>query len=116
MFKENCRIEDVDWACKLMVQARTIVFLPIVMVHYIIQDNNTTSALYTDRKVVTDNIKAALRTDMTNVDNADLKTVIKLTVNRYLLNSIIAIMANNWPWKDKYEMLCLIQSVHKSNN
>lgn len=114
-FEENCRIEDVDWACKLMVQARTIVFFPIVMVHYIIQDNNTTSALYTDRKVVMDNIKAALRTDMIYVDNTDLNRVIKFTVNRYLLNSIIAIMANNWSWKDKYEMLCLMNTVHNSD-
>ena len=61
-FVENCRIEDVDWACKVMYYAKKVQYLPILLVHYIKAESSQTDTMYKNINTLRDNTFAALRT------------------------------------------------------
>jgi len=109
-FEENVRIEDVDWACRLISENPIIKYEPFVLVHYIQNFNNTTSALLTDEKVLLDNIKATQRAQ--KVLDKSLPTSIRRrifeVVDRYYKNSFYSMLFIKIPVQLKKNLITQI--------
>lgn len=60
-FKENVRIEDLDWSVILYLYAKKIQYVPILLVHYIKAESGTTDNMYRKPEILKDNILAGNR-------------------------------------------------------
>lgn len=61
-FEENVRIEDVDWAVKLLFYAKQVKYLPIILIHYNKGNTGTTDNMFKDYETLKSNIIAGNRT------------------------------------------------------
>ncbi len=61
-FEENVRIEDVDWAVKLLFYAKKVQYLPIILIHYNKGTTGTTDNMFKNYETLKSNIIAGNRT------------------------------------------------------
>lgn len=92
-FVENCRIEDIDWACKVMFHAKRVQYLPILLVHYIKSDSSQTDNMYKNMEILRDNTLAANRT---------LEVANDLYQNSIAKQCILNIVDNHYNFTCKY--------------
>lgn len=105
-FVEKCRIEDVDWACRLIYYAQRIQYQPILLLYYIKSNSGTTDNMYRHFETLMDNALAGKRT----YDLAD--TIYKdSTIRENLIG--VADMYFNFTCKYLFGMYC---SINKKVN
>lgn len=108
-FEENCRIEDIDWACRLLCCANTIKYTKFLSVHYILDPLNTTSALYTNESILIDNINAINRAyqvySLLPSNKPNTKKAIAKVIDWYSYNSIKYLLVINLSSKKKNVLL-----------
>lgn len=61
-FPERCRIEDVDWACRVLYYAKRMQYAPILLVHYIKAESGQTDNMYRNEEILRANTIAGNRT------------------------------------------------------
>ena len=89
-FPEFCRIEDVDWACRVQFYIKRMVYLPIILVHYNKADTSQTGSMYRDVDILKANMKAGRRTydiAMTLYEKHTLQHTILNVAERYVYNT-----------------------------
>ena len=117
-FKENCRIEDIDWGVTIMYYAKKIQYQPILLIHYIKSESGTTDNMYKNIEILIANTNAANRTYKLSQtlykDSCIKEQVVNLADNhynftcRYLLGMICSI-------KSKIEIIKLIEQKHSNH-
>ena len=114
-FVENVRIEDADWALKVLYHARTIQYQPIKSIHYIKGMEGTTDIIYKDINVMRDQLKAAKRIyelSETLYKDSPLKEDIVSISKDYFVKGLRS-MCGSFKTKVKVELLEIIpQNVY----
>ena len=78
-FPEFCRIEDVDWACRVLYYAKRMIYQPILLVHYNKAETGQTDNMYRNVDILKANTMAGKRTwdvAMTLYENSPLQQTI----------------------------------------
>lgn len=102
-FVENCRIEDLDWAVKIMYYAKRVQYLPHILIHYNKAETGTTDNMYNNYEILLDNTKAGNRVmDVANT----------LYAGSSIQDVIVQIACNTYTFSIKY-MLGLWASIRK---
>lgn len=60
-FVDKVMIEDIDWGVKVMYYAKTVQYVPLLLIHYNKGDSSTTDNMYHDINILTGNTLAARR-------------------------------------------------------
>ena len=61
-FPEFCRIEDVDWACRVLYYTKRMTYQPILLVHYNKAETGQTDNMYRNVEILRANTMAGRRT------------------------------------------------------
>lgn len=111
-FVENCRIEDIDWACKVIFYAKKIQYLPILLVHYIKGEKGQTDTMYKNPEILKANTIAGNRTleiAETLYKNSIAQNVIFNIVQQYYNYTCRYLFGIFLPIKEKTNIIKLIQ-------
>lgn len=60
-FVDKVMIEDIDWGVKVMYYAKTVQYVPLLLIHYNKGESSTTDNMYHDISILTGNTMAARR-------------------------------------------------------
>lgn len=107
-FVEKTRIEDVDWAIKVLLATNRIKYEPILLIHYIKAEIGTTDTMYKNSETIIANIGAANRVLDILMPNAKLDLLVREVADNMYKTSCKYMLGLFSPIKEKKEILSLI--------
>ena len=117
-FEENCRLEDIDWCLKLFFHAKKVQYQPILLIHYVKNNENTTDNLFKNKEIIIANTIAtnrALHLANTLYKDSEIRdSIISLTDLYYYVTckNILGMFASI---KEKVVIIKLIDAKTSSN-
>lgn len=117
-FVENCRIEDLDWAVKVMYHAKRVQYYPHILLHYNKAETGTTDNMYKNYEILLDNTKAGNRVmEVANSlykDSSIRGMIVQIACNTYTYS--VKYMFGLWTSiKNKKEILEIIPDMKENS-
>ncbi len=117
-FEENCRLEDIDWTIKLFYYAQKVQYQPILLIHYVKNNENTTDNLFRDKEILIANTIAtnrALHLSDTLYKDSSIKNSIILLADLYYYVTCKNLLGMFASIKEKVAIIKLIEAKKSSN-